>query len=533
MRILYGIFSWSFFSLVFAAGVQAQDAHKVSTDRDVVSAAKTGSITGGVVQCQSGMAGAYPCQLVDMTAFLDVPALAAGLDNIAFETNDIWGWTDLDTGAEYVLIGLNSGTSFVDINDPENPVVIGFLPTNSVSSSWRDIKVYADHAYIVADAAGQHGIQVFDLTRLRNLSAPTLFSADFVYEEIASAHNIVINEETGFAYSVGSSSGGTTCGGGLHMIDLSTPVAPVFAGCFSDPTTGRRGTGYSHDAQCVVYHGPDTEYVGREICIGSNETAISIADVTDKQNPSSISKGTYPESNYVHQGWLSEDHRYFFQDDELDELRRDLSATRTNVWDLENLDDPILLSVYEAPISTIDHNQYVRGDLLFQSNYHGGLRILDISDPEDLVEAAYFDTYPSSDSASSDWQGSWSNYPFFDSGVIAVSSISEGLFLLRTSLIETSNDTPALPASMVLAAPYPNPFAGETTLSVSYDRAQYARVEVYNLLGRRVAVLLDQTVPARTPISLTFEAGDLPDGAYIIRASADGQTETRVVTLIR
>ena len=95
----------------------------------------------------------------------------------------------------------------------------------------------------------------------------------------------MINEETGFAYSVGSSGGGETCGGGLHMIDINEPTEPSFAGCFGHEGTGRRGTGYSHDALCLIYDGPDREHAGKEICFGSNETDVSIADVTDKENP--------------------------------------------------------------------------------------------------------------------------------------------------------------------------------------------------------------------------------------------------------
>ena len=107
-------------------------------------------------------------------------------------------------------------------------------------------------------------MQVFDLRTLRNIdNPPVVFEETTHYPGIFSAHNIVINEQTGFAYSVGSSSGGETCGGGLHMIDVREPANPTFAGCFSDGETGRRGTGYTHDAQCVVYHGPDNDYTGR------------------------------------------------------------------------------------------------------------------------------------------------------------------------------------------------------------------------------------------------------------------------------
>ena len=173
--------------------------------------------------------------------------------------NDLWGWTDPESGREYAIMGRADGTTFVDLSDPGNPVYLGELPLTegALANMWRDIKVYDNHAYIVADNAGAHGVQVFDLTQLRDVTDPPLtFEATALYDGINSAHNIVINEETGFGYVVGASGGGETCGGGLHMIDLSDPGDPVFAGCFSDANTGGAGTGYSHDAQCVRYHGP-------------------------------------------------------------------------------------------------------------------------------------------------------------------------------------------------------------------------------------------------------------------------------------
>ena len=85
-------------------------------------------------------------------------------------------------------------------------------------------------------------MQVFDLTRLRDYSGTMLtFEEDAHYDRISSVHNIVINEESGFAYAVGSGDGGDTCGGGLHMIDIRDPKSPSFAGCFADPNTGRVG----------------------------------------------------------------------------------------------------------------------------------------------------------------------------------------------------------------------------------------------------------------------------------------------------
>ena len=325
-------------------------------------------------------------------------------------------------------MGRSDGTSFVDVTDAHNPVMLGNLPKTpgSRSAAWRDMKVHADHVYIVADGAEQHGVQVFDLARLRDESGESVtFEPDFLYEGIASAHNIVINEDEGFAYVVGASGGGETCGGGLHMLDLGEPKNPVFAGCFADTDTGRSGTGYTHDAQCVTYHGPDEDYRGHQICIGSNEDALSIADVTDKDNPVAIGVADYPGVRYAHQGWLTEDHRFFYMNDEGDEGSGEVEGTRTLIWDVADLEDPILAAQYIAETKDTDHNLYILGNLMYQSNYGAGLRILDITNRTDPVEIASFSISPTG--------SSWSNYPYFESGVLVVTSMSDGLFIVRNT----------------------------------------------------------------------------------------------------
>lgn len=389
-------------------------------------------VTGDEVKCSAGSASVFDCQDVDLVSFTPVRELGG---QRGVEVNDIWGWTDPETGKEWVIVGRTEGTSFVDISDPSHPRFVGDLPKTAGASSsvWRDIKVYQDHAFIVSDGSGPHGMQVFDLTRLRAIEPgqdPVIFDADAHYDRIASAHNIVVNTATGFAYSVGSSSGGETCGGGLHMIDIRSPKNPTFAGCFSDPQTGRASTGYTHDAQCVVYDGPDSEHSGKEICFGANETALSVADVSDKTNPIALASASYPNVGYSHQGWLTDDHRYFLLNDELDEVQGNVEFTRTLIWDVTDLDDPQMLKEHFGTQKSSDHNLYIVGDVMYQSNYVSGLRVLDISDVENPVEVGFFDTVPWGEN-NPGFDGSWSNYPFFESGVIAVTSGQEGLFLVR------------------------------------------------------------------------------------------------------
>lgn len=378
------------------------------------------------VRCDDGQAGGFACQGVDLVSFLSLSALGAEPGE---RVSDIWGWTDPETGREYVLAGRTAGLAFVDITEPGLPRLVGLMPANP--SEARDIKVYRDHAFLTGDGAGEHGLLVFDLTRLRGVAgAPATFEPDARYDDVASVHNLVIDTESGFAYTVGTNTGGQSCGGGLHMIDIREPLAPTFAGCYTD-SEGLIWSGRTHDAQCTVYRGPDRAYQGRQICFAANETALRIVDVTDKSAPSPISAVSHPGTAYVHQGWLTEDHRYLYVNDELDEIVGTTDRTRTLIWDVVELDDPILVAEHLGPDRATDHNLYIEGDRAYLANYQAGLRILDISDPERPLEIGWFDTTPYGDNPPGFGGGAWTAWPFFESGMVVVSSINEGLFILR------------------------------------------------------------------------------------------------------
>ena len=477
------------------------------------------------VACENGAAAGYECDGIDLLSHLSLGDLGAS------GGNDIWGWTDPETGKEYALMGVNNGTAFVDVSDPVNPVYLGKLPTQTSNSTWRDIKVYADHAFVVSEAGG-HGMQVFDLTRLRDVpSPPQTFTVDAHYSQHGNAHNLVINEESGFAYVVGISTWDPNgCAGGLHMVNIQDPLNPTFAGCFDQD-------GYTHDAQCVVYHGPDTEHQGKEICLASNEDTVTIVDVTDKSNPVQLSQATYPNDAYTHQGWLTEDHRTFIANDELDEMYvGSIDRTRTLIFDVEDLDAPEFVSEYFHPVASTDHNLYVKGNYVYLANYKSGLRVLDLQEllsGEGSDQLGYFDTYPGTNSAGTD--GMWSNYPFFESGIVVASDIQRGLFILDPK-IETNppvDTETAAPGAFELTEAYPNPFSDRTQFTLRVAEAQAVEISVYNVLGRRVAALFQGTLSADEERTVVFDAGGLPAGAYFVRVSGETFAETRQVTLAR
>ncbi|BCY29478.1 choice-of-anchor B family protein [Flavobacterium okayamense] len=439
--------------------------------------------------CSGGFASSFPCNEIDLYSNLTITQLGG---TATAEGNDIWGWTDPLDNKEYAIIGLTSHTAFVDITNPTTPIYLGKLPTATVNSIWRDIKVYNNYAFIVSEASN-HGMQVFDLTKLRNVvSPPVNFTQDAYYNGFGRCHNIVINEATGFAYAVGT----LTFSGGPHFINIQDPLNPTAAGGYS-------AEAYTHDAQVVIYNGPDTEHNGKEIFFGANENQVVVVDVSNKANPILLSTFTYTNADYVHQGWLTDDQKYFILGDETDESTYGFN-TKSVIIDMSNLDNPVLKTNYFGPTNAIDHNGYVDGNDFYLANYRAGLRIIDIADIDNgnLNEVAFFDTYPTSNTAN--YNGAWSVYPYFASGSIIVSDIERGLFVLKKSNTLSSNTF------------------NENEFRVYVDnKSNLLKIEasneidevcMYNILGSQV-----KNGNGNKLLTLDLDISDLNSGVYIVK----------------
>ena len=442
--------------------------------------------------CENGLAGQYPCNGYDLQVFIPCT------DFDASNANDSWGWTDPEDGTEYALVGLDNGTAFLDISDPVNPTYLGKLPTHTTSSLWRDVKVYNNYAFVVSEAGG-HGIQVFDLTRLRDVAnPPETFTEDAHYGGFGGAHNIVINEETGYAYGVGAD-----FSGGAHFVNIQDPLNPIGEGGYS-------GSGYTHDAQVVVYDGPDSDHTGKEIYIGSNEDFVTIVDVTDKSNPQLISNVLYSNTSYTHQGWFTEDLTYFIMGDEIDELDFGFD-TRNIIFDFTDLDNPELAFEYTGPTSATDHNGYVKGDKFYLANYKAGMRVVDISDIANgnMTETGYFDVFIYGNSAGYD--GAWNVYPYFESGNIIISSLVysdpnyvPGFYLVKSSSLGMGDNT------ISNFNIHPNP--SSSNVKISAIETQIKTIDVYDLNGKLLISNQYNSV-ATTDLNVA----DLSSGIYLLK----------------
>jgi choice-of-anchor B domain-containing protein len=369
--------------------------------------------------CIDGEAGEFTCHNVDLLSHMPLSEMGgegSGADN--------WGWQDPETGRYYAIMTKSNMTAFVDVTDPVNPMYLGRMLSTAGEDFSRDAKTYANHLFVVADIE-DHGMQVFDLTRLRDVVAPQTFEPDFLYTEKGASHNMAINEETGYAYLVaGDDDAG--CERGLHVVDIRTPLSPQMAGCWADINR-------SHDTQCVTYRGPDVDHFGSEVCFVSNAPELLVVDVSDKSDIRLIGRSSYPDARFTHQGWLSEDHRFFVINDERDEQVLGIN-TRTIVMDVSDLDSPEYVGSHLAETAVTDHNLYIKGEYMYQANYSVGMRILHIDDLANaqLTEVAWFDTFPATDGLAD--LGAWNVYPFFDNGTLLVSDFTTGLFMLRANL---------------------------------------------------------------------------------------------------
>ena len=169
------------------------------------------------------------------------------------------------------------------------------------------------------------------------------------------------------------------------------------------PTEGAYGgDGYLHDAHCVIDDGPDTRFTGHEICIGSSHppspapgpgNRVVIADVTDKDNPVTLSRAFYPNPSpgISHQGRLLDGDRYYLHGHEAGSPR---DPQGIDIFDFADLTDPQHIGFFESLVQSTHHNLYQAADgYVYRSNYSSGLRVYDVSNVADgiLEEVAHFD----------------------------------------------------------------------------------------------------------------------------------------------
>jgi len=340
--------------------------------------------------------------------------------------SNLWGYVD-STGREYVLLGHNEGTSIIDISDPANPNEITMIPGPGRDSGtiWREIKTYGNYAYITTELLTDFaltGLQIIDLSDLPNSAT---YVGRYLWPGVdstnARAHTLNIDDQ-GFLYIQGGSAAlaeGFPDPGGIRIFNLNDPLNPEPVSTFPDR--------YVHDSRVVnnfLFAHDIREPGGR----------IDVIDISDRATPTLQTSIIYPNGGLSHDGWPSEDKNYYVSTDEVAGLTMKIWDIRV-LWDTDpDNDDQIeLVSEYVASPFQIGHEARVLDNFVFLSNYVLGMKVLDSSDISKPTEVGYFDTFPEVNFPGQEFgfSGNWGVYPYFPSGVIAVSDISTGLHILQ------------------------------------------------------------------------------------------------------
>lgn len=309
--------------------------------------------------------------------------------------NDCWGYIS-PSGREYAIIGLSHGVGFVEITDPNAPVIVDVIAHEM--DFLGDVKTYRHYAY---SGLGTHSeISIIDLEEIDSGVVTVVNTID------QGMHNIAIDDSSGILYAVDISA--------INAYDLADPVNPVHLGRASR----------AHDIQAITF--PDGPFAGTPIALTCGSAGLTILDVSDINHPITIGQSAYPNMSYPHQGWLTPDRAFFYLDDEVP------CDQPTTVFDVRDLSNPIYLGQFERGGDSPAHNLYVTQEFIFEANYTEGFQIWDRWwDPVAPRYVGYFDT--SSNFEGCLIRGAWTAYPYFPSGTVIVSDIENGLFVLDPS----------------------------------------------------------------------------------------------------
>jgi choice-of-anchor B domain-containing protein len=418
--------------------------------------------------------------------------------------SDCWGYT-APNGDEYALIGVSNGVSIINITDTAAVAEVDFVPWVSAPPyGWYDIKTYQNYMFVTTE--GTTNLLVVDLSSLPDSASVVGWFSMFS----STPHNNFIDTNTGILYGVEDFHYNPS----VRIIDITSPGSPVELSTIS---TSNNGTD-AHD----IFAQDSVLYIAE----GNNPT-IGFFDVSDPSNPSLLQRLTIPSAGYVHQVWVSEDNNYMITTEE--------TANHTvKLWDIQDLNNISLSDEYLGG-SHLAHNAYLKGNYAYISHYESGLKVVDISDPANIFEVGYYDTYPQGET--SNFHGAWGTYPFFNSGKILISDIETGLYVVYFEGATAIKGKPNQLSDYSLGENYPNPFNPSTTIAYQVPGSSDVRIDIYNMLGQKIRTLLNDRKGPGTHEAIWDGRNDggaqVGSGVYLYRMVAGDFVQVRKMILMK
>jgi hypothetical protein len=206
--------------------------------------------------------------------------------------------------------------------------------------------------------------------------------------------------------------------------------------------------------------------------------------------------------------------------------------------------EPIIARVYAATGTT-------RGALLSEGTIYSpgdGLRWHDIPVSVSLSAATDYDFSITWEQCTEWWWWRDNNpigsLPYDSYGVLRVvngefngDASNTALIHMRMNSCNVTataiGDTPVQPPKFALVQPYPNPLSSSATIPFELDESGSVRIAVYDVLGRRVATILENEKRPAGPSQVQFNAEKLAAGVYFVKLEANGKSVTRKIAIVR
>lgn len=417
----------------------------------------------------------------------------------------VWGYVAPD-GKEYAILGGALGTSFFNISDSANIYEVDFFPTNINFSNpdqgvlWKEMKVYSHYAYVVSEA-DTSGVEIYDLQYLPDT---VLFVKKFTAPGHRSTHSV--SQEGHYLYLNGSNA---SFGQGIAVLDLIDPVNPVLR--------GKWNTRYVHD--CRVLR--DTIFA-----MNINDGNVTVIDAGNKDSLKTITQWLNLPNPSPHNNALTSDRKYLYSTDEVGAIPRLIK-----IWNIQDLSNVTQVSTWQPSniTTSIVHNVEIYGDTAVIAHYTAGVRVLDISNPAQPSEIAWYDTYPSNNGNT--YTGCWGVYKF-PSGKIAASDMKTGLYVLKVGNSVGINDNNNSADDYKLGQNYPNPFNPKTVIKYSISENNFVNLKVFDILGNEVSELVNKKQTAGN-YQIEFNGESLSSGIYFYRLTSGEFDETKRMILLK
>jgi choice-of-anchor B domain-containing protein len=427
-----------------------------------------------LISCTS-FSQTYSSQNINLVGFINPNNSAIGIGPDDRRYSGCWGWHQQSTNKEYAIVGSSSGTYFIDVTNPSTPTVSAFVQGKS-SCTWREIKTYQNYCYIVSDDGAPNAFQIVDMSALPS-TVSLVYNSKNLFER---GHTIWIDNDKMYVGGVTYMSGSNPASSPMNVYSLANPASPVLLRQVSQDIQSTIFN-YVHD----MFVRNDTVYAstgGNGLYVlkfnSSNNTFTQLGSFTG-----------YESAGYNHSSSLTKNGKYLMFCDEVPE------ALPIHFVDVQNLGNIQPVKTFKPAQKTTPHNPYIIGDnFAIVSCYQDGLMIYDISQPNTIGFAGYFDTYPQGGAntgnySDSPYRGNWGAYPYLPSGIIIANDMQNGVFILDATTAYTNTVKNPLGIQTNLSTEnniivYPNPASNR--ISINYQTANNTHLEIKNIVGQVV-----------------------------------------------